>query len=924
MAFTRRAKERTDVANVLTGDFDVVIEMSTPRVNRILAAQHQAGSHPHSFTLQIEDVAPGAKSGTSPFDMEHVSPAPRSAFRQEMVAQVPSGDPSHDLPTRAVPSETAVVTEAHAMPRVSSTNYSNYSMLLNFHPDAFVHPAAAGIDLVQWKYTGVRGTAAIQVSTPTLKLPSDPMATHVTLHYEIMAHMATEPGSALIPEFIHGGIDVTVDAAQIAWQSGNSLDVDFSVLNLDFQSPDVTISFTPAPQPSTGAQVVTQYTPRDVAQIELLIRNVLSTAFGSTSIAVSLPPAVHDLHFKTVPLGAPSTLALLLNLSEHASTRNSANTVFTQDGDVFAIAIGLDYVSALVSQQVATSFAAPIVLHEDAFFCTIYYSVTLAGVSVQLQPGQVGLIITANAQRTSTCGWPLPDFTVTATQWLAISLNNGQITLGPQGDPTVTQNGIPGFVFDAFKQTVLNQIKQVRDTLLPGVNAVVRQQLAGIDFGSILSGLHVPQAQAAFDALEVRTDGLVLHGTLDLGPWKGAVATNQGAPIQRNGQSVTLLDAFESWIPGGTVESYTWATQDATQQPITETDRFMTFVPPDGISGPTQWCVKVSGTQSTSTGATQHVEHWSCALISPVLGVLRSTSAPRLAGRFVIPIPGPGPDPDAYLDPWAGGAVAVSSGANLLIHFADVHSAESLSLVGEALAASSADGSALYAIAVLPHGQIRTMTPPLGRANLMYSLTEDFEGSWRRTFGVTDAPATILLNGYGQTRWHHNGPLDRETLIQAFRAYLSAGSPLTYQPLRLVLREGMQAPDFSIELAHGQRLPLRELHGRRVLLTFWTTWAEPCLREFQQLERSHRGAGREAPIILAINDGEPAEVAARFLKEHHLTAMLVADADRKISRRYGVHCWPTTIALDEQGRIVSTQMGISRGSGFFSLRAAIS
>ena len=52
------------MSNSLTGDFDVVVEIAVPIVNRVLASQHQAALYPqhegptylHSFVVRVNDV----------------------------------------------------------------------------------------------------------------------------------------------------------------------------------------------------------------------------------------------------------------------------------------------------------------------------------------------------------------------------------------------------------------------------------------------------------------------------------------------------------------------------------------------------------------------------------------------------------------------------------------------------------------------------------------------------------------------------------------------------------------------------------------------------------------------------------------------------------------------------------------------------
>jgi hypothetical protein len=72
---------------------------------------------------------------------------------------------------------------------------------------------------------------------------------------------------------------------------------------------------------------------------------------------------------------------------------------------------------------------------------------------------------------------------------------------------------------------------------------------------------------------------------------------------------------------------------------------------------------------------------------------------------------------------------------------------------------------------------------------------------------------------------------------------------------------------------------------------------------------------RERPLVMCINDGEPAERAAAVLKERGLDVLFVPDPERALAKRYGVTCWPTVVRIDARGRIAHVRLGLERGHG---------
>ena len=62
-------------------------------------------------------------------------------------------------------------------------------------------------------------------------------------------------------------------------------------------------------------------------------------------------------------------------------------------------------------------------------------------------------------------------------------------------------------------------------------------------------------------------------------------------------------------------------------------------------------------------------------------------------------------------------------------------------------------------------------------------------------------------------------------------------------------------------------------------------------------------------MLLAINDGEAAEVAEKAAAENGLSANVVTDPARAISLAYGVNSWPTTVFVDALGLVRNLRFG---------------
>jgi thiol-disulfide isomerase/thioredoxin len=116
-------------------------------------------------------------------------------------------------------------------------------------------------------------------------------------------------------------------------------------------------------------------------------------------------------------------------------------------------------------------------------------------------------------------------------------------------------------------------------------------------------------------------------------------------------------------------------------------------------------------------------------------------------------------------------------------------------------------------------------------------------------------------------------------------------------------------PQFSARTMDGDSISDDSLRGRVVLLQFWTTWCPVCRRDQAAVNDLVRRYGDRGLTVLAIDVGEPENVVRDYLAANPRSCPVVLNSAVNLASKFGVHGYPTYIALDAQGKVAGTQSG---------------
>jgi hypothetical protein len=189
-------------------------------------------------------------------------------------------------------------------------------------------------------------------------------------------------------------------------------------------------------------------------------------------------------------------------------------------------------------------------------------------------------------------------------------------------------------------------------------------------------------------------------------------------------------------------------------------------------------------------------------------------------------------------------------------------------------------------------------------------ITEDINERWSSYLGFkadVGKPNWRLLTPGGVVAWSHDGTLDSGELAEALVKHLQPSNPAQAEILELGLDVGER---LKIILTSGDDcppIPLRHRGTPGVKVAFVDT--RPASAVAMKELQARANLTEEPPCVAIVVDGASTTRAQWMKTELDIGIPIVADADGSLTRGAGIRFTPSVLILDSIGRLVTSHTG---------------
>lgn len=125
------------------------------------------------------------------------------------------------------------------------------------------------------------------------------------------------------------------------------------------------------------------------------------------------------------------------------------------------------------------------------------------------------------------------------------------------------------------------------------------------------------------------------------------------------------------------------------------------------------------------------------------------------------------------------------------------------------------------------------------------------------------------------------------------------------------LDSSVAAPDVTFISLAGDKVSTQSLRGKVVMVNFWATSCETCIKEMPQMvETYNKFKGQGLEFLAVAMKGDPPNYVINYTETRKLPFTVAIDSGGDLARSFGnVAMTPTTFVIGKDGKILKRYVG---------------
>lgn len=132
-----------------------------------------------------------------------------------------------------------------------------------------------------------------------------------------------------------------------------------------------------------------------------------------------------------------------------------------------------------------------------------------------------------------------------------------------------------------------------------------------------------------------------------------------------------------------------------------------------------------------------------------------------------------------------------------------------------------------------------------------------------------------------------------------------------FVPLLLLTASQVSAIDYELPDVNGQMHSLDQYHGKWVIVNYWATWCNTCMKELPDLISMHESNKDTDIVVVGVNfESIGSKQLKEFVAQQSIPYPVLHSEPVPVTALGKVPALPTTYIIDPDGKVVAGEVGL--------------